>query len=280
MVHESAESVALATHQLSEVRLYEAAVMPEPELLAFAGRTLAVFSHRSPAKTTDNEDAAAVIPWGADGGVLVVADGLGGAALGEVAASRVVRRLAETISGADPAETQLRTLILNAIEEANRDVLDLGRGAATTLAIVEIGGAKIRHYHVGDSGILACGGRGKIKVETVAHSPVGYGVESGLLDAVDALHHEDRHVVSNVLGMASMRIEIGSETQFSPRDTLVIASDGLFDNLHVPEIVEQVRKGPVERVSRELQAEAQRRMTSPTDSQPSKPDDLTFMVWR
>src|SRR5690606_447158 len=141
------------------------------------------------------EDAAAVIPWGPDGGVLVVADGLGGAALGEVAASRVVRCLAETISQADPEQTQLRTLTLNAIEEANRDVLELGRGAATTLAIVEVGGGKIRHYHVGDSGILACGGRGKIKVETVAHSPVGYGVESGLLDAVDALHHEDRHVV-------------------------------------------------------------------------------------
>jgi serine/threonine protein phosphatase PrpC len=205
---------------------------------------------------------------------------MGGGAMGEVASRLTVGHLVEAVLQADREQTQLRTAILNGIEAANREVIELGRGAATTLVVVEVAGTTIRHYHVGDSAILACGQRGKIKVQTVAHSPVGYGVEAGLLDARDALHHEDRHVVSNVLGMPDMRVEVGSEITLAPRDTLLMASDGLFDNLHVSEIVERIRKGPLKTVCAQLQSLATRRMTQPTENQPSKADDLTFLVWR
>ena len=60
------------------------------------------------------------------------------------------------------------------------------------------------------------------------------------------MHHSQRHVVSNVIGSPDMRIEIGSAIEMDLRDTLVLASDGLSDNLHVTEIVEYVRKGPLE----------------------------------
>ena len=68
-------------------------------------------------------------------------------------------------------------------------------GAGTTLAVVQITGDVMRRYHAGDSMILMVGQRGRIKVESIAHSPVGYGIESGLLDAADATTHEDRHLV-------------------------------------------------------------------------------------
>ena len=35
-------------------------------------------------------------------------------------------------------------------------------------------------------------------------------VEAGWLDEEEALHHEDRHIVSNMIGAPNMRIEIGS----------------------------------------------------------------------
>ena len=72
------------------------------------------------------------------------------------------------------------------------------------------------------------------------------------MDETDAMHHEDRHVISNVIGSTDMRIEVGSAIKIAPRDTLVLASDGLSDNLHLPEIVECVRKGPLASVAREL----------------------------
>ena len=46
---------------------------------------------------------------------------------------------------------QLRGAILNGIEAANRSIRELGCGAATTLALVEIQDRTIRPYHVGDS---------------------------------------------------------------------------------------------------------------------------------
>ena len=275
-------SVAVADEdlQLQRARLLTATDMDTPQVVQVAGRTVAVVSQRSPAKETANEDSAAILPWGEDAAVLVVADGLGGAALGEQASALAVRRIRLAVQQADPTHVLLRSAILNGIEAANRDVMDLGRGAATTLAIVELTPTTIRPYHIGDSGILMCGGRGKLKLETVAHSPVGYGVEAGLLDATDAMHHEDRHVVSNVVGSPDLRIEIGSEIAFAPRDTLVMASDGLFDNLHSDEIIEQARKGPVPAACEKLRSQARHRMLEPQAGMPSKADDLTIIVCR
>ena len=107
---------------------------------------------------------------------------------------------------------ELRDAILNGFEDANGAVQALGIGAATTLAVVEVKENIVRPYHVGDSMILVVGQRGKIKLQSVPHSPVGYGVESGLLDEKEAMYHEERHLVSNVVGSPDMRIESGLDT--------------------------------------------------------------------
>ena len=77
-----------------------------------------------------------------------------------------------------------------------------------------------------------------------------------------------------------MRIEVGSALKIAPRDTLVLASDGLSDNLHLPEIVECVRKGPLASVARALASQARKRMENAGEGEPSKPDDLTFVIFR
>jgi serine/threonine protein phosphatase PrpC len=285
MVHQGAQDGPLVAGApddkvLERAKLYTASNMESPDVHAVAGRRIAVLSQRSPGKDTPNEDSAAIIPWGENSAVLVVADGLGGQALGEEASALAVRRLKLAVQQCDPEFSELRTAILNGIEAANRDVLELGRGAATTLAVIELTGSTIRPYHVGDSAILAFGQRGKMKLQTTSHSPVGYGVEAGLIDAADAIHHEDRHVVSNVVGTPDIRIEIGSERELADRDTVIIASDGLFDNLHMPEIIELARKGPVQKACQALQALARQRMNEAADGQPSKADDLTIIVCR
>lgn len=91
--------------------------------------------------------------------------------------------------------------------------------------------------------ILVTGQKGKIKLHTISHSPVGYVVHAGLLDETEAMHHEDRHLVSNIIGSKDMHIEVGSTAELVPRDTLVMASDGLFDNLHLEEIAEYTKQG-------------------------------------
>jgi serine/threonine protein phosphatase PrpC len=96
----------------------------------------------------------------------------------------------------------------------------------------------------------------------------------------DAIHHEQRHVISNVIGSEQMRIEIGPPIEMARRDTLVLASDGLLDNLLPGEIVEIVRSGPLNVAVSDLVTEAHRRMTSQNSSAPSKPDDLTVIAYR
>jgi len=260
--------------------LYFEADMQESVRHAIAGGSAVVFSSRCPGKETPNEDAAALIPVGAGAAILAVADGLGGIRAGNLASSTAIRALKSSLDEIAAGGLELRTAILNGIENANQAVLDLAVGAATTLAVAEIQDNMVRPYHVGDSTILVLGQRGRIKLLTVSHSPVGFAVEAGLLDEEEAMHHEERHIVSNVIGSADMRIEVGSAIELAQRDTLLLASDGLLDNLHVDEIVSRVRKGPIEKAAGRLAADARARMARPEEGTPFKPDDLTFVAFR
>ena len=262
--------------------------MEEVILLEIAGGTAAVFSTRSPHKTTPNEDVAAVMPCSPHHGVLAVADGLGGHAGGERASKLTVDTIQQTIHdalmvSADPDSEPLRPAILDGIEAANASVRALGTGAATTLSLVEIQGRVVRAYQVGDSAILLAGQRGKLKYQTIAHSPIGYAVEAGLLAEEEAIHHDQRHMISNVIGSEHMHVEMGPTIRMAARDTLVLASDGLLDNLLPSEIIDFVRTGPLDRAVGQLAAVAQERMNATAESDgttPSKPDDLTIIAFR
>jgi len=264
----------LAEAEMSEIAAFE-----------FAGGTAAVFSTRSPGKETPNEDVAALLPISASAGVLAVADGLGGHVGGERASRLAVETIQAALLNAvqtfgDSDGDRLRGTILDGIEAANREVRELGTGAATTLALIEVQDRTIRPYHVGDSVILLAGQRGKLKMQTIAHSPIGYAVEAGLMAEEEAMRHENRHVISNVIGSEQMRIEIGPSIEMASRDTLIIASDGLLDNLLPSEIVEFVRSGPLDEAVGDLVAEARRRMITTNGESPSKPDDLTVIAYR
>ena len=239
-----------------------------------------VYSARSPEKASDNEDAAAIIPIDENRAILAVADGVGGQPGGAVAAELTLQTLAECARKAGDRNRILRDVIMEGIEQANIRVSELGIGAATTLAAVEIEGSTVRPYHVGDSMILIVGQRGKILHQTVPHSPVGYAVEAGLLDEKEAIHHTDRHVVSNIVGSPNMRSEVGSVVHLKQHDTVLLASDGIFDNLHVAEIVELIRKGPLSHVDTELAIATRSRMNGEEAHHPCKPDDTTYLLFR
>jgi len=261
-------------------RLYLDCDMTDVEQVPVCSGLAVVSSRRNPKRETPNEDAAAVIPVDGQCGILVVADGLGGLRSGDMAARLAVESLRDAIEEDLGDEFPLRAAIVNGIEAANRRIMETGLGAATTLAALEVNGRDVRPYHVGDSMIVVTGGRGKVKWQTVSHSPVGFAVEAGVLDEKEAMHHEHRHIVSNVVGSGEMRIEIGPEYRLAPRDTVVLASDGLADNLTVDEIVARVRKGPLDKAVQTLATDSRRRMTCPGEGQPSKPDDATIIAFR
>jgi len=261
-------------------RTYVGLDMEACEAVSTSLGTAVVVTSRAPGKETGNEDAAAILPAGPDSLVLAVTDGLGGGPSGEIASNIALQSLADAVERALLGDILLRAAILDGCETANRTILQLSKGSATTLAAVEIQGRTVRPYHVGDSTILVVGQRGKVKLLTTSHSPVGFAVEAGMLDEQEAMFHDDRHIVSNVVGCPAMKIELGPVVELAPHDTLLLASDGLFDNLHLDEIIERIRKGPLARCAERLRADARQRMIAQEPGKPSKPDDLTLIAFR
>lgn len=241
-----------------------------------------VRSLRSPDKSTPNEDAAAVIQIGADSLVLAVADGVGGTPAGREASNATLQTLCRVLGEPRAMEpSPLRPVILDAMEEANKAVLDLARGAATTLVVAELVARRLRSYHVGDSELLTVGQRGRVKARVVPHSPTGFAVEAGLLDEDEAVRHDQRHVLFNVLGTPDMRVEVGPPLELAVYDTVLLASDGLFDNLYFDEIVDLIRIGPLPGAADRLVAKARERMAGDSgNGRPCKPDDLTIVLFR
>jgi len=259
-------------------QLYIESDMQSPELLPMSHGNVVALCRKCPDKIEPNEDSAAVVQKSSGAIVMIVADGVGGSPLGYKASAIAVEAVAQSVEEADPS-VDLRPAILDGIEHANREILDMGIGAATTLAVVEIQDGQARAYQVGDSMTLIIGQRGALKWKSTPHSPVGYAVEAGMLDEADAMHHDDRHVVSNLVGSRSMHIEIGPSRKLAPRDTVIVGSDGLFDNLHLAEVIEHGKSGkPLERIEA-LESLATRRMSQSEPGIPGKPDDLTVLLY-
>jgi PPM family protein phosphatase len=249
----------------------------EVELWEGAAWLAAFMSRRNPFKTGPNEDALALFQVGEAAGVFAVADGCGGMRGGQLAAKLALQSLEESVANKDT--TRLRPAILDGIENANEAIRGLKMGAACTLAVVEWQDGIVRSYHVGDAKIVITGGMGRIRYQSICHSPVGLAVESGWLHADDAMHHEDRHLVSNVVGCERMRIEIGPAIRLGPRDTVVLASDGLFDNVSISEGVGWLRKGVLAESAHQLRRISYERMMG-VEGAPCKPDDLSFIAIR
>jgi len=246
--------------------------------------TVLVYTHYSPVRGAPNQDALGVFELGPERVVLAVADGLGGHAHGEQAARTALETLAESLAEAREGEGEggLGRPIVAAIEQANAALLERDPSPATTLLVATIEHGQLRTYNVGDSELLVVGQRGKLKLHTTPHSPVGYALDAGLLDETAAMVHEERHYLSNAVGMAEMHVSTTSGLELAARDTVVLGSDGLFDNLFRAEIIELVRAGePFERAHALVQCSRARMLAdSPDPETPSKPDDLSFILFR
>jgi serine/threonine protein phosphatase PrpC len=251
-----------------------------PEYFPLNTGVAAVFSTRAPGKQTANEDALALVPVSDSSLVLAVADGMGGLPAGEEASRTVIKRLIKSLTRVSREDMSVREAILDGIEQANDELLGCRNGCGTTLVVAELQGNILRTYHAGDSVIMLMGNRGKIKYTAIAHSPTGYALEAGIIDETEAMSHEHRHLISNYIGSADMRLEIGPNIEISPRDTLLLASDGLSDNLYDDEIVEICRKGPLRTASQKLAFECMKCMVQPVANRGHHPDDLTFIMFR
>ena len=226
----------------------------------------------------ENEDAAGVWELAPDVIVLALADGMGGGPEGGEAASLAMDCLDDRL-GRWKVGASLRPAILDAFDATNDALCAAGKGSGTTLVVVEIDAGRLRTYHAGDSGALVVGQRGRVHHETIPHSPTGYAVAAGVLEPDEVHDHEDRHYLSNCLGSPELRIEVGPRIELSARDTVLLASDGILDNVRREDRIEAIRKGPLDEAAREVADSAQAAIEG-RGAVDGHADDATLLLYR
>lgn len=181
-----------------------------------------------------NEDSGYAGP-----GLLVVADGVGGAAAGEVASATAVYVLAAlALRGpyADPLDVLRGGVRLDQEQLAIGVAQDPAReGMASTLTAVLGDGRRFALAHLGDSRAYVWRD-GDLTRVTRDHTFVQALVEEGRLSEQEALAHPWRHVVTRSL--AGDPEELGDLTWLDLRrgDRVLVCSDGLTDMVGEDEV--------------------------------------------
>lgn len=184
------------------------------------------FLMRSKSKDTLNEDV--LFLSGSDTAfTLGVCDGAGGHPLGQKAALSASEEIIKKTFKQDFKNLNF----LSIIESANDIILDLKAGARSTLALLTIENDFVRFYNVGDSEVIYWNSVGREIYSNIPHSLVGYGVEAGLIEQNESLDEPNRHIVTNLMGDAAIKIDATTKMELKAGHTIIIGSDGVFDNI-------------------------------------------------
>lgn len=175
----------------------------------------------------NNQDSAFAGPH-----LLVVADGMGGAAGGDIASSIVVGRLAALEGeglGPDEALEELKIAIADAhaeiVARAHNDPELSGLG--TTVTALLRAGSTLAMAHIGDSRAYLLRD-GELDQVTTDHSFVQHLVDTGRLSVADAEHHPKRSMLLRVLGDIDADVPVDiSVRETRPGDRWLLCSDGL-----------------------------------------------------
>jgi serine/threonine protein phosphatase PrpC len=181
-----------------------------------------------------NEDAFVCEPP-----LFAVADGMGGARAGEVAARLAATALEERASAAH-GEEGVAALIVEANrriwERAVTDPSTAGMGTTVTAALVDGAAERVALGHVGDSRAYRLRD-GVLEQLTTDHSLVAELVQSGVLTPEEAERHPQRSAITRALG-TEPTVEVESFTiAAEPGDLFLLCSDGLPTMLGDQEVV-------------------------------------------
>jgi len=179
----------------------------------------------------NNEDSAFVGPF-----CVLVADGVGGGAAGEIASATAAYALSATAlveAGRDPAQV-LRAGFRLAQEQVRAGVTqdDARAGMATTLTAVVTDGTRFVLGHLGDSRayVVRAGVLTRVSRD---HTYVQDLLDEGRLTPAELADHPWRNVVLRTVNGSVNADEDGEpglvELRLEPGDRILLASDGLTD---------------------------------------------------
>jgi PPM family protein phosphatase len=198
--------------------------------------------------------------------LMIVCDGMGGHAGGEIASHLVVRLFLERFE--QEAQPMLRSptlFIQDTLHRAHQALLDYAMRfklldtPRTTCVVCVVQANYVYWAHAGDSRLYMFRG-GKLLKQTRDHSKVQYLIDAGAITPKQATEHPDRNKVFSCLGG-----EIDPSIDYSPRtplqvgDVILICTDGLWAQFEAEEIGPWMNTGSVLNSTSLLLTEGQRR---------------------
>ncbi len=183
-------------------------------------------------KRQNNEDALIIKPEFA---LWALADGMGGAAAGEVASQIFIETaLAIFANNERRSEEKIIKLIQKTFLEANAQILahvqekPEHKGMGCTAELLTFDDQNFLLGHVGDSRTYLLR-QGKLKQLTKDHSLVQEQIDQGLLSPAEARRHNLRHVILRAVGAEEqLAVDLVRGKVFA-EDIFLLCSDGLSD---------------------------------------------------
>ena len=232
-------------------------------------------SHTGLARAT-NEDAYLVRP---DLGLFAVADGMGGAAAGEVASQMAIDAVREEIEGSGAVEPARAgpLLLLGGVELASALIHAAAegdprkRGMGTTFTGMLVLGARIAIAHVGDTRAYRLRGS-RLEALVEDHTWVAEMVRAGAMTEEEAATSEWRSKLLRAVGVAE-QVQVDTRLALAePGDVYLLSSDGLHGVIGDDAIAEVLR------TERDLPRAAQRLIDHVLDA--GAPDNATAVLVR
>ncbi|MGE3269069.1 MAG: Stp1/IreP family PP2C-type Ser/Thr phosphatase [Chloroflexota bacterium] len=208
----------------------------------------------------------------ARGTLLVVSDGMGGHAAGEVASQIAVDTVRATYY--QQRGVPIGDAVREAIAVANSAIYAAAQrdreraGMGCTIVALVVHGAEVTIGHVGDSRAYLIRGGQAVQL-TNDHSWVAMQVQEGILTPEQAEHHPNRSVLMRALGrQPSVDVDISHRT-LQAGDVLLLCSDGLTGMVSDAEIADYASRVPTSQLPRQLVDLANQR---------GAPDNVTVLV--
>ena len=225
------------------------------------------FSQSDKARRPNNEDTVAI--WEPEdfgereknGCIYVVADGVGGAAVGERASKYAAEKVVFEFTHASDQPTGER--LRRTMKQANREIFayaeDHDMRMATTLVAAVIRGNQLFVANVGDSRAYLIRGA-DVKQLTHDHSLVGERVRDGSMTEAEAQASKIKNrLTRSIGGEPEVSVDIFDPVTLKPGDKLLLCSDGLTRYALNRDLMDMTSHGSAQEIAERLVSYAKKR---------------------
>jgi len=192
-------------------------------------------------RRSNNEDAFIISP---ELGFCLAADGMGGAAAGELASKIFADTVLEIFADStDQSEKEILYRVKKAFSFANEKILDHAtqnpnhEGMGCTAELLAFCGDGFALGHVGDSRTYRFR-NGQLRQLTQDHTLVQQQIEEGLISSENIRNHPLRNVILRALGQERELALDLLRGKILPGDLFLLCSDGLTDMVQDDQIQE------------------------------------------